>query len=167
MFKAGKQKTSNADVFDLATTARIKYTGVPGLELAAYAQYQPDLDQSAETSYAESATLLGGHFVYAVADVTVKGLYARWDLEGDDAKDAGKDVQDGGYLEVSWKAMDQLGVFVRQSNWSLEKDVDAAQTDFGLSYFVHPDVVFKADYQLQNDDAGNADGFNLGMGYQF
>ena len=165
--KAGKQKTSNADVFDLATTARIKYTGVPGLELAAYAQYQPDLDQSAETSYAESATLLGGHFVYAVADITVKGLYARWDLEGDDAKYAGKDVQDGGYLEVSWKAMDQLGVFVRQSNWSLEKDVDAAQTDFGLSYFVHPDVVFKADYQLQNDDAGNADGFNLGMGYQF
>jgi hypothetical protein len=27
--------------------------------------------------------------------------------------------------------------------------------------------VFKADYQLQNDDAGNIDGFNLGMGYEF
>jgi len=27
--------------------------------------------------------------------------------------------------------------------------------------------VFKADIQQQNKDAGNADGFNLGMGYMF
>ncbi|MDK2777035.1 MAG: hypothetical protein KYX62_05185 [Pseudomonadota bacterium] len=165
--KAGKQKTSNADVFDLATTARIKYTGIAGLELSAYAQYQPDLDQSAADSYADSATLLGGHVIYQWRGITAKALYARWDLEGDEAAEAEQDVQEGGYAELSWKPAEQWGIFARQSNWTLQTDVDAAQTDFGFSYFPHPDVVFKADYQLQNDDAGNADGFNLGMGYQF
>ncbi|MBT3012288.1 MAG: hypothetical protein KUF77_13635 [Candidatus Thiodiazotropha sp. (ex Lucina aurantia)] len=165
--KAGKQKGSFADAFDLAVTGRVAYTGVAGLEVAGYAQYQPDLDQSAEDSYAEEATLVGGHIIYQMGDFTAKGLYARWDLGGDDAEQAGKDVQDGGYLELSWRPRDEWGFFVRQSAWSQEADVDAAQTDFGLSYFPDRDVVFKFDYQLQNDDAGNSDGFNLGVGYQF
>ncbi|WP_430460128.1 porin [Thalassolituus sp. LLYu03] len=165
--KAGKQKGSNADAFDLATTARIRYTGVAGLELAAYAQYQPDLDQSAVDSYAESATLVGAHAVYQWNSITTKALYARWDLAGDDAKAAGKNVQDGGYVEINWRPSEQWGVFARQSNWSQETGVDAAQSDVGVNYWPLPDIVFKADVQMQNDDAGNADGFNLGMGYQF
>ncbi len=165
--KGGKQKTSYADTFDLATTARIRYTGIAGLELAAYAQYQPDLDQSAETSYAESATLLGGHVVYQWNQVTAKALYTRWDLAGDAAEAAGQHEQDGAYVELSWKPVDAYGVFVRQSNWSLQEDLNAAQTDIGISYFPHENVVFKADYQLQNDDAGNTDGIHLGMGYHF
>ena len=165
--KGGKQKASYSDAFNLALTGRVRYRGIPGLELAAYAQYQPDLDQSAETSYAESATLAGGHVIYQLAPITLTALYARWDVAGDEAKAAGKDVQDGGYLEASWKAQENWGLFVRHSVWSEEKDESAAQSDLGVNYYPHPDVVFKADYQLQNDDAGNTDGFNLGMGYQF
>jgi hypothetical protein len=165
--KAGKQKGSLANAYDLAVTARAVYRGVQGLELAAYGQYQPDLDQSAETSYAESATLLGGHVIYQWHNVTTKALYARWDLAGDDAKAAGKDVQSGGYLELDWKAAEQWGIFVRQSAWSQQTGVDATQSDVGVNYYPLPQVVFKADYQLQNDDAGNIDGFNLGMGYEF
>lgn len=165
--KAGKQKGSFASAFDLAVTGRIRYTGVPGLELAGYAQYQPDLDQSAAESYAEGATLLGGHVIYQWKDVTTKALYAHWDLDGDQAKAAGKDVQDGGYVELSWKPVPKWGVFARQSNWSQEADVDASQTDVGFNYWPYEDIVFKADYQMQNDDAGNEDGFHLGFGYQF
>lgn len=165
--KAGKQKGSLANAYDLAMTARAVYRGAQGLELAAYGQYQPDLDQSAETSYAESATLLGGHVIYQWHDLTGKALYARWDLAGDEAKAAGKDVQKGGYLELDWKAAEQWGIFVRQSTWSQQSGVDAIQSDVGVNYYPLPQVVFKADYQLQNDDAGNIDGFNLGMGYQF
>lgn len=165
--KAGKQKGSFASAFDLAVTGRIRYTGISGLELAAYAQYQPDLDQSAQESYADSATLVGGHVIYHWSDITTKALYARWDLEGDEAADAGKDLQDGGYVEVSWKPAEQWGVFARQSAWSQEADVDATQTDVGVNFWPYEDIVFKADYQLQNDDAGNADGFHLGFGYQF
>lgn len=165
--KAGKQKTSFADAFDLATTARLVWRGVPGLEMAVYGQYQPDLDQSAETSYADSATLLGSHVVYQWNQVTTKALYARWDLAGDAAKAAGKDVQDGGYLEVSWKPVDAWGFFARQNSWSQQEGVDKTQTDVGFNYYPLEDIVFKGNYQLQNEDAGNADGFYLGMGYQF
>jgi hypothetical protein len=165
--KGGKQKGSFADAFDFAVTGRVVYTGMAGLELAAYAQYQPDLDQSAETSYAEEATLIGGHLIYQLGDFTAKGLYARWDLGGDAAEAAGKDLQDGGYVELAWRPMQAVGFFVRQSAWSQQADVDAVQTDFGLNYYPHSDVVLKFDYQLQNDDAGNSDGFNLGLGYQF
>ncbi len=165
--KSGKQKTHYANMFDLATTARIKYTGIAGLELAAYAQYQPDLDQSAEESYADSATMLGGHAVYQFNSVTGKFMYVRWDLAGDAAKEAGKDVQDGMQAEVSWKPLESLGVFGRQTYWSVEQGVDASQTDMGVNYYPISDVVFKASYQLQNEDAGNTDGFYLGMGYQF
>lgn len=165
--KAGKQKTSNADMFDLATTARLVWRGVPGLEMAVYGQYQPDLDQSAETSYAESATLFGGHTIYQWNQVVAKALYARWDLAGNAAKEAGKDVQKGGYLELSWKPLDNWGFFARQSEWSQEQGVDKIQSDFGFNYYPLQEIVFKANYQLQNQDAGNADGFYLGMGYQF
>ncbi len=165
--KAGKQKASNADAYDLASTLRLRYTGVRGLELAAYAQYQPDLDQSAEDSYAESATLLGGHLVYQLNDVTIKGMYARWDLAGDAAKAAGKQVQDGGQLEVSWRPISAVGVFARHTAWSQVEDENQTQFNAGVNYYPVADVVFKFDYQLQNEAAGNTDGFYLGMGYQF
>lgn len=165
--KGGKQKGSKAAAYDLATTARIVYRGIAGVEAAAYVQYQPDLDQSAEISYAESATLAGGHLIYQWNTLTAKALYTRWDLDGDAAADAGKEVQDGGYLEANWKASRHWGVFVRQSAWSQQEGVDATQTDFGVNYYPIDNVVFKADYQIQNDDAGDAKGFNLGVGYQF
>lgn len=165
--KGGKQKASFADAFDLAVTGRAVYRGMAGLELAAYVQYQPDLDQSAEVNYADSATLLGGHVIYQMGDFTTKALYANWTLAGDDAKAAGKDTQGGGYVELDYKANEQWGFFVRQSAWSEIEEQSASQTDFGVNFYPVDGVVFKADYQLQNDDAGNYDGFNLGVGYHF
>ena len=170
--KGGKQKTSFADTFDLATTVRVNYRGIPGLELSGYAQYQPDLDQSARESYAESATLIGGHVIYQLGNVTTKALYARWDVSGDAAALAEQDVQEGGYVEVSYRPGDTWGVFARHSGWTQTTDLKATQVDFGVSYFPHPDVVLKADYQIQNEDANDpdsldGDGFNLGIGYQF
>lgn len=165
--KRGKQKGSFADAFDLAVTGRIKYTGLPGLELAVYAQYQPDLDQSAEQSYADSATLFGGHVIYQLGDFMTKALYARWDLAGDDAEAAEMDVQDGAYIELAWRPSGHWGAFTRYSTWSQAANEDSTQIDFGFNYYPFKDIVFKAAYQIQNDDAGNADGFNLGFGYQF
>lgn len=165
--KSGKQKASFASAFDLAVTGRLKYTGRPGLELAAYAQYQPDLDQSARESYADSATLIGGHIVYQFQNFVTKALYARWDLAGDEAKAAGKELQDGGYVELGWQPNDSFGFFARQSSWSQSSDENNTQSDFGMSYYPIKDIVFKAQYQLQNQDAGNADGISLGFGYQF
>lgn len=171
--KGGKQKASYSDAFDLAVSARVRYRGVTGLELAAYGQYQPDLDQSAEDSYADSASLLGGHAIYQRGTLTATALFARWDVAGDAAKATGQDVQQGGYVELSHRQNEKWGVFARHSGWSEQEDDSATQTDFGVNYYPHPNVVFKADYQVQNDDAesradaNSGDGFNLGMGYQF
>ena len=165
--KSGKQKGSFADAFDLAVTGRVVYRGTAGLELAAYAQYQPDLDQSAEISYADDATLVGAHVIYQLGDITTKALYARWDLGGDAADAAGKAVQDGGYVEVNYRLNEQWGFFGRQSAWSQNDDMNASQSDAGVNYYPVEGIVFKADIQQQNKDAGNADGFNLGMGYMF
>lgn len=165
--KQGKQKASFADAFDPAITGRVTYSGIAGLQLSAWAQYQPDLDQSAKNSYADAATLIGGHVIYTLGDFTGRALYARWDLSGDDAAAAGKDLQDGAYAELAWRPLEHWGFFTRHSLWSLEAGVDATQTDFGASYFQHPNIVYKLHYQLQNEDAGNADGVSLGFGYYF
>jgi hypothetical protein len=60
-------------------------------------------------------------------------------------------------------------VFARQNEWDNggAGDTSKSQTDIGFNYWPHEDVVIKADYQMQNDVAGNFDGFNLGIGYQF
>lgn len=165
--KKGKQKSSFAAAYDLAITGRVAYTGINGLELAMYGQYQPDIDQSAEISYADAATFIGGHAIYQLGDFTTRALYGRWDLDGEAAETAGKAIQDGGYMELSWRPLENWGVFARQSAWSQTENVNGTQTDIGINYWPHENIVFKADYQMQNDDAGNTDGFNLGMGYQF
>lgn len=165
--KSGKQKGSFAAAYDLAYTGRLAYTGIPGLNISAYVQYQSDLDQSAKSSYADAATLLGGHLIYQTGDWQLKALVAQWFLDGDEAENAGKEAQFGTYLELAWKPLTRFAVFARHSLWSLEKDIDAQQTDIGLSYFAHKNVVFKLDTQVQNDDAGDVSGINLGMGYQF
>ena len=173
--KSGKQKGSFADAYDLAVTGRVRYSGVQGLELAVYGQYQPDLDQSAEESYADDAVLMGGHVIYQMGQFTGKALYARWELGGDAAAFAAKDVQDGGYVELAWEPVEQWGFFVRQSGWILTTDVEAEQTDFGFNYYPYEGIVFKGSYQIQNEEAQLeqsgasyiGDGFSLGMGYAF
>lgn len=165
--KGGKQKSSFATAYDLATTVRVKYTGTAGLELAAYGQFQPDLDQSAGKSYADDALLLGGHAIYQLGNTKLTGLYAQWMLGGDGAKTAGKDSQYGGYVEASYKINSNWGVFGRSSQWSQKKDETKNQQNVGFSYWPHEDIVVKADIQQQNKEAGDLNGFNLGLGFQF
>ncbi|PCI18822.1 MAG: porin, partial [Piscirickettsiaceae bacterium] len=43
--RSGRQKVSKAKANDLAATGRLKYTGIPGLELAISAQYQQNMGQ--------------------------------------------------------------------------------------------------------------------------
>ena len=60
-------------------------------------------------------------------------------------------------------------MFARQNQWDNggAGDTKKSQTNAGFSYWPHEDVVLKADIQAQNNVAGNFDGFNLGLGYQF
>ena len=169
--RGGRQKTSKATANNLAATARAQYTGISGLTLSGTAQYQDDMDQDS-TSDVGSATLIETHAIWNIADFTLTGLYARWDIDVKNtasATEQAKDVQDGGYLEASYKITPKWGVFVRQNEWDNGGIADTArsQTDVGFNYWPHEDVVIKADVQTQNTAAGDLDGFNLGIGYQF
>jgi len=161
--RSGRQKVAKANADSLAYTGRIKYTGTPGLEIATTLQYQTDMAQGT-TADAVSATLIELHGKYTTGPFSATALYASWDV---DVTTSAK-TQTGSILEASYKVSDKLGIFARQNNWTNnDSATDKAQTDIGFNYWPHEDVVFKFDYQTQNDDAGNADGFNLGVGYQF
>jgi len=161
--RKGRQKVSNAVADSLAYTARLKYTGTPGLEVAGTLQYQDDMSQGTAVD-AVSATLIEAHAKYTTGAFTASALYATWDVD----INTDKQTQTGSFVEASYKLNSKWGVFTRQNNWTNDDGTtDKAQTDIGFNYWPHEDVVFKADYQMQNDDAGDFDGINLGVGYQF
>ena len=170
----GRQKVAKATAENLAYTGRVKYTAITGLELAATVQYQTDITQGGSNFDAPvdtaDATLLEAHAVYQVSDFTVRALYARWDINGDEAKALGRDEQTGWYIEPSYKVSENVGVFARYAEYDNNagnSDSTAVEsTSVGVSYFLHEDVVLKADYE---DLGGSKDskGFNLGFGYQF
>jgi len=166
--RSGRQKTANSKANNLAATARLKYTGVRGLELAGTVQVQDDITQDSSDNI-DGATLVEAHARWNIADFTLTGLYGRWDIDGADALAAQKDIQDGAYIEASYKIHPKFGIFVRQNEWNNggAGDTSESQTDVGFNYWPHENVVIKADYQAQNDIAGEFDGFNLGLGYQF
>ncbi|MEW6997329.1 porin [Colwelliaceae bacterium BS250] len=182
----GRQKVSKAEAEALAYTGRVRYTGITGLELAASAQYQEDITQGGVLETGEvvdeaSATLFTAHAVYQMNKFTVKALYATWNIEGDEADAMGRDEQTGYYIEPSYRFNDQVGVFARYNVWDNnagnDLDTETEQVSFGVNYYLHENVVLKADYEMSSGDTAtkdgfgsqkvDSDGFNLGMGYQF
>jgi hypothetical protein len=168
--RSGRQKVSEAKGEDLAYTGRVKYTAVPGLELAATVQYQSDLTQGEAGVDTASATLMTAHAIYNIENFTVKALFAQWNIDGAEAELLGRDKQNGFYIEPSYRINDQFGVFARYNEWDNNAgdnaDTKKKQTNVGVNYWLHENVVFKADYE-NIGGAGDSDGFNLGVGYQF
>ena len=169
--RGGRQKVAEAKANNLASTARIKYTGISGLEIAGTLQYQDDMTQDSSDDIG-NATLLQGQIRWNISKVTLTALYGQWNIDVANtasAADKEKDVQKGGYLEASYRLTSAWGIFARQNQWDNggAGDTEKSQTDLGVNYWPHEDVVIKADYQIQNKVAGNFDGFNLGVGYQF
>jgi len=167
--RGGRQKVAKASAENLAYTGRIKYTAINGLELAATVQYQTDIAQGTALETAD-ATLLETHAIYQVNDFTIRALYARWDIDGAEAKALGRDEQSGWYVEPSYKLNEKVGVFARYSEYDNnagDNDSTAVEsTSVGVNYYLHENVVLKADYE-DLGGAKDSKGFNLGFGYQF
>jgi len=168
----GRQKVSKAQAEDFAYTGRIKWTGVPGLELAATVQYQEDMTQSNDAT-AGSGTLFETHAVFERGNFGLRALYATWDLDGSGPKADGYDEQTGWYVEPSYQISQHFGVFVRYNEWDNQAgsstDTEYEQIDLGVNWWPHQDVVVKLDYQDQDAPKGKTelDGVNVGLGYQF
>lgn len=167
----GRLKTSEARSTDLAATARLKWTAIPGLELGASVQHQSDITQGLDPR-AGSANLYELHGVLSKGPFGLKALYAQWDLDGTGPASIGADKQNGWYIEPTFRISEKWGVFARYNLWDNAAGDNIGskkkQLDAGVNFWPHPDVVLKADYQKQdNDDGKNQNGFNLGVGYQF
>jgi hypothetical protein len=163
----GRQKVAKAAAEDGAVTGRVRWTGRPGVEVAASLQYQGDVTQG---ELGVSATMFETHITLQRGGFGLRALYARWDLDGEEAAAIGRDDQGGYYIEPSYRFLDEkLGVFVRYSRWNNEAGLDTEdrkQVNAGINYWPHPNVVLKADYQNQGGRIDD-DGINLGIGYQF
>lgn len=170
--RKGRNSAREANANDLAYTSRVKWTGMAGLELAAAVQYQTDMTQSTDPT-AGSGVLLETHAIWNQGPFGLRALYAIWDLDGSGPKSVGADEQTGWYIEPSWKIIPKVGLFARYNQWDNQAgnstDSEYTQVSAGVSYWPHPDVVLKADYQIEDAPSGKDefDGFNLGVGYQF
>ena len=176
----GRQKVAKARAEDGAVTGRIKWTGIPGVEVGVTGQYQRDITQGAQLVPGDdldiAATLIEAHTDIRRGPFGFRALVARWDLAGAAPKVMGRDTQWGWYVEPAYyfdTPVGEVGVFGRYLEFDNEAgdDVDSKfqQIDVGLNFWPHPDVVLKFDYNLQfSPDGVNEDNrFNLGLGYQF
>jgi len=170
--RSGRQKTSKASAEDLAYSGRLRYTGIPGLELAASANYQSDASQMNGDGL-DSGLLLEAHAVLEKGPFGLRALYAEWDFDGAAVAAADADKQHGWYIEPSFRPFNSVGVYARY------EDIEGARTqdrfdqwEVGVNYWPHEDVVLKADYRnrehdLASDAGRDFDAFDLGIGYQF
>lgn len=173
--RGGRQKVAEAPAEDPAVTGRVKWTGIPGVELAVSMQYQDDLTQEGGAT-ATSATLLETHAAIRRGPWWLRALYARWDLDSDAASALGRDEQHGWYVEPGYilaTGKGDVGFFARYSQVDNtagdSADSKRKQTDFGVNYWPHPQIVLKADYQIEDRPAGQVDDdrINLGVGFMF
>lgn len=173
--RSGRQKVAEASAEDMAYTARLRYSGVPGLDLGMSYQYQSDASQLSGDGLDEGK-LLAVNAAYSVGAFTLKGLYANWDFAGSAVEAAGADRQTGWYLEPSYRfttLRGDWGIYARH------QDVEAArvqdqftQNEIGVNYWPTDNVVFKFDFRQRDHDLASEsgrdfDGFDLGLGYQF
>lgn len=172
--RSGRQKSAEAIANDGALTARVKYNGIPGLNVGVTVQQQNDLHQSAPdgdpltcTGPAPAGCSLGfadevpdvearlteAHVRYTVAGLQLTAQRAEWDIDSDAAKAIGKDNQKATMFEVGYKLIEQVGIFARQTNVDTSAgSADANDTETvivtgGVNYWPHQRVVVKADYQ--------------------
>ncbi len=169
--RSGRQSGRQADANNAAVTARLKWTGAPGVEFAATAQRQSDITQGTVTDgVAGAATLWEAHVVLARGPFGLRALYANWDLDGTGPKALGRDEQRGWYVEPSFKLTPKFGIFARFNEWDNDAsdatDSKKKQKDIGFNYWPHEQVVLKFDVQRQSG-AVSDNGFNLGVGYMF
>lgn len=168
----GREKVSEADASDFAYTGRLKWTAIPGIEVATSLQYQEDVTQGQDPE-AGSAVFWEVHTAIQKGPYGLRALYATWHLDGDGPADVGADKQTGWYVEPSYKLTDSVGLFTRYSLWDNQagnsSDSEVRSWDMGVNWWLDPQVVVKFDYQDQDaeDKDDEFDGFNIGLGYQF
>lgn len=170
--RSGRQKVAEADASDLAATVRLKYTGTPGLELAASYQYQSDPSQVAGDGL-DSGQLFTAHAVYQRERFGLRALYGSWSFDGAAVEAADADSQSGWYVEPSFRVSDKWGVYARFEDLDAARQQDQfTQSEFGFNYWPVDGVVLKVDFRNREFDlpalrSSDFDAVDIGFGYNF
>ena len=184
--RSGRSKVSEADDQDIAFTGRLRYTGMPGLEVGLSGQYQSDMTGTAD-NFDVDATLFEGHIDYKHASgFGLRALYSRWDIDAPTGINYTQSSIDGWYIEPAYRFKapgfipGEIGVFTRYAEWdaiggSGSNVPDGTYVQYeswhvGTNWWPHSNVAFKFDYQNESGDSRAdklLDGFNLGLAYQF
>ena len=170
--RSGRQKVAEADAGDPAYTARLKYTGLPGLELSASYQYQSDPSQVAGDGL-DSGRLITTHAIYNWRNFSLRALYGKWLFDGAAAQAAVAEKQSGWYVEPSLRLGSNWGIYARYEDVDGARDQDRfVQWEAGLSYWPVPGVTVKVDYRsrehgLPSEAGRDFDALDLAIGYQF
>ena len=170
--RSGRQKVASATADNAAATGNLRYTGIPGLELATSLQYQSDITEGSNAPTNE-ATLLSFHGDYKHrSGFGLRALYARWDI--DNVMEAGTedDEQDGFYIEPSYRfpiSFGEVGIFGRYQQLDLANDREEQSYVAGIQWWPVNQVVFKFDYEDREDEDANTSQniYSLGMGFSF
>ena len=177
--RSGRQKSSNASAEDLAYTARIGYSGIPGLQLAASFQHQSDLSQTSNDGL-EEGDLITAHAIYNNGGFQLRALWADWDIEGNLIASQGAEDQSGWYVEPSYRfntpnidLLHSIGFYSRYQDVEGFRVQDQfEQYELGVNFWPTENVVFKIDYRDREHDLPVASGrdfkaIDLGVGFQF
>ena len=189
--RSGHQELAEANAQNLSVYGSVKYTGQPGLLLAA-GLFTGDTGQNGATNIAlknvdARLTLAEVHARYTAHGFDLQALYARGHL-GDAAQvtaaigAAAPDSFYGWYTQAAYHLWNNgemdFAPFVRYEKFDIGQKEDIAAgflrdetardsiTTVGFNFKPHSDVVLKADYQHYQRDRGNSS-FNLGIGYMF
>jgi len=136
--RSARQSGARAELDSPAVTGRLRYTGVPGLELGATLQYQTDMTQNGSKrgnigrnglidAFGNPVSDISGvlseaHLVYSSGPWGLRALWAQWSIDNKiesiaDSNIAinglGRDRQTGYYIEPSYRFSEKFGAFYR------------------------------------------------------
>ena len=192
--RGGRQKGSRA-LADMAIVARVDATPMHGL-LVGGSVVSGDTGQGlpfGDTTAAATMTMWEGHAQYQYRGLHLRGLYVRNTIDDTDILSAAKgqgisEIQWGWYGEIAYDILplfnpeSRLGLvpFVRYERFNTQEEVPAGFTPdetknrtvvtAGVSFYLHPNVVFKIDYRQFDSEGGDIsdqNDLNIGVGYAF
>ena len=192
----GARQSGNRALFeDLAWTARLDYTPIPGLQVGGSVFWgNTGQDQTfAGKKIDANFTLFEFHGQYQYRGLQLRALFAQGHIGDADVLSAALGANGpissrivGGYVEAGYDILPllfpgtemSLSPFVRFERLDTQADVpsgfipdrsrDVTVINLGLSFKPIPNVVIKADYRNLDAAAGQiADEFNIGFGFIF
>ena len=192
--RGGRQKGSRA-LADMAIVARVDATPMNGL-LVGGSVVSGDTGQGlsfGDSTAAATMTMWEGHAQYQYRGLHLRGLYVRNTIDDTDILSAAKgqgisEIQWGWYGEIAYDILplvnpeSRLGLvpFVRYERFNTQEEVPAGFTPdetknrtvvtMGVSFYLHPNVVFKIDYRQFDSEGGDIsdqNDLNIGVGYVF